>query len=69
LHLIFSVAIKVVLGFVLERRIGAWRTALIYFLSGLAGAFASAIFVPEKSTVIGSAPVFGLAAALVRSVI
>jgi membrane associated rhomboid family serine protease len=64
LHFVVSVAVKIVLGVLLERRLSACRVAVLYLVSGIAGASASALFVPEKSVVSGSAPAFGLAAAL-----
>lgn len=65
IHLAFSVVLKLIAGFALERRIGWWRTALLYLLSGLGGTLVSALFLPEKSTVSGSAPLFGLTAGLI----
>jgi membrane associated rhomboid family serine protease len=65
IHLAFSVVFKLVAGFALERRIGWWRTAVLYLFSGLGGTLISALFLPEKSTVSGSAPLFGLTAGLI----
>jgi membrane associated rhomboid family serine protease len=69
IHLAFSVVLKLIAGFALERRIGWWRTALLYLLSGLGGTLVSALFLPEKSTVSGSAPLFGLTAGLARGAV
>jgi membrane associated rhomboid family serine protease len=64
LHLVVSAAVKIVLGVLLERRLGAWRVAALYLVCGVSGSVASALFLPEKTVVSGSAPAFGLAAAL-----
>ena len=47
-------------GAPLERVFGFWRTALLYLVSGLYGALASAVFLPGVVSVGASASVFGL---------
>lgn len=64
LHFVAAITAKIGAGVLLERRVGAARAAAVYILSGFGGTLASAVFLPEKSVVAGTAPLFGVVAAL-----
>jgi membrane associated rhomboid family serine protease len=67
LHWLLNVAGVLALGVGVERAFGWWRTAVIYLLSALAGALASALFLPGVLSVGASGGVFGLIGAYVRN--
>ena len=66
LHWLLNAAGVAALGVGVERAFGWWRTAVIYLLSALAGALASALFLPGVLSVGASGGVFGLIGAYVR---
>jgi membrane associated rhomboid family serine protease len=59
-HLLLNMFSQVWLGMQTERFLGWWRLALIYFLSGIGGNMASAVFLPETLQVGASSAIFGL---------
>ncbi len=59
-HLLLNMFSQLWLGMQTERFLGWWRLALIYFLSGIGGNMASAVFLPETLQVGASSAIFGL---------
>lgn len=62
-HLLVNVITQLIMGISIERKIGAWRLALIYFLTGIFGNIVSGNFAPVGSASVGcSGSLFGIVA-------
>ncbi|KAJ1565782.1 hypothetical protein HK096_010177 [Nowakowskiella sp. JEL0078] len=68
-HLVFNLMFQVRAGFDMEKYIGWWRIATIYFISGFAGFLFGASFSAAVSSVGASGALFGLIAALLLDLI
>eukprot|EP00276_Gloeochaete_wittrockiana_P003642 CAMPEP_0184659832 /NCGR_PEP_ID=MMETSP0308-20130426/31242_1 /TAXON_ID=38269 /ORGANISM="Gloeochaete witrockiana, Strain SAG 46.84" /LENGTH=338 /DNA_ID=CAMNT_0027099947 /DNA_START=16 /DNA_END=1029 /DNA_ORIENTATION=+ len=60
LHVAFILISQLGFGFTIESKIGSFRTAAIYILSGVGGTVASALMDPRSISVGASGAVFGL---------
>jgi len=60
IHLALNLLAQVLLGLQLEKPIGTWRTAIIYFVSGVTGNLLSAVFLPLQLEAGASGAIYGL---------
>jgi membrane associated rhomboid family serine protease len=65
LHIVYNLAIQLIIGFRLEPAIGWLRTAAIYIASGVGGVLLSAVVFPDMLSAGASTSIFGLIGALV----
>ena len=59
-HLLTNMIMQVSLGWILERKYGTVKLAVIYVFSGIGGILTSAIFIPEMLTVGASGALMGV---------
>lgn len=60
-HLIVNIAAQLIMGIPVEKTIGSWRLAVIYFICGIFGNIVSVNFAPSGSASVGcSGSLFGI---------
>ncbi|MFH0961628.1 MAG: rhomboid family intramembrane serine protease [archaeon] len=64
-HLLVDGMLLLVFGTIVERRIGGWKTLLIFLSSGFLGGLVNLLFFPTKTLIGSSGAVFGLIGAAV----
>jgi hypothetical protein len=64
-HLLVDCALLLIFGTIVERKVGGWKTIIIFLSSGFAGGLINLFFFPTKTLIGSSGAVFGLIGAAI----